>query len=329
MPVRIFGSDGSPTGYSQIASAIKFAANNGADIISNSWSIRGQSNPIFSDRIVKAIEYAVTEGRNGKGCVVVFSASNSANRINGDNGIVSFPSNVDIPGVITVGASDRDDRQANYSPMSTMSSPYNQIIDVVAPSRKATSDQISSETNDVWTIDIPGHAGYNPVKNVDHDGGVLPIPGSYLPSSGTNFEDYTGHFGGTSASCPMVAGVAALILSQKPYLSQMEVFEIICTTARRVPYYNHSNDTYGMWSNELGYGVVDAYVALTQQRSCYRLYNYRTFTGYNQPIEGCEVELRNTTVKSGATVILNAPVVTINDGFTIEAGATFEIRDGN
>ena len=234
MPIRIFNSNGTGISVASVASAITFAKNNGADIISNSWAYNGQTNPNYQPAIVSAISDATATGRNGKGCVVVFAASNTANHATNNNGVVSFPANVNIAGVLTVGASDRNDMQANYSPTSNLSSSYNQIIDVVAPSHKAYSCQVLTETFDVWTIDIPGNNGYNPVKSVDcKTGATLPVPGTSLPNSGTNYLAYTGYFGGTSAACPQVAGVAALILSVNPNLTQAQVASSIRSTARK------------------------------------------------------------------------------------------------
>lgn len=87
--------------FQDIANAIDAAWDtHSADILSNSWgsaNTPGNSNDV--DAIVAAINRARTQGRNGKGCVVVFASGNS-HGIQGVND-VGFPGNVD--GVITVG----------------------------------------------------------------------------------------------------------------------------------------------------------------------------------------------------------------------------------
>jgi len=272
MPIRIFYSKSVWPATPQIldpfeiAAAITYAKNSGADIISCSWSYGDSSNPNKYPEIVDAISNATITGRNGKGCLFSISAGNNANYVTNPSnpGYIKFPSNVKVPGVLTVGASDRNDFLANYSPQSKyLHESDNQFIDVVAPSHKAYSQQISGETWDVWTIDKPGTSGYNKVNETDGQYSTVPTLHSYLPDSGTNYDAYTGHHGGTSASAAIVSGVAALVLSVNPNLTQLEVSKIIKQTAR---YIGGNNNSWilpdGRWCRSTGYGVVDAYRAV-------------------------------------------------------------------
>lgn len=251
MPIRKYNTDGSAITAEGNALAIQFAWQNGADILSCSWGYNSD-NPNLHPVIREAIIEATTQGRDGLGCVVAFAASNSADHVDGINGEVRFPANVDVPGVLTVGASDRDDLQANYSPLSNPGSSNNQMIDIVAPSHRAYSTQIENETLETWSIDIPGNAGYNEVHNTD--GGTLPVVGSVLPNAGVNNLAYTGRCGGTSYACPQVAATAALILSVNPNLTQLEVFDILTTTTDQVGGYVYTDG----FSNELGFGRLNA-----------------------------------------------------------------------
>ncbi|PKQ67919.1 hypothetical protein BZG01_06010 [Labilibaculum manganireducens] len=253
MPIRIFNADNSGITPQGLADAIGFASQNGADIISNSWGYNSDDpnlHPVIRDAIIAA----TTEGRNNLGCVVVFSGGNNFE----NDGFVHFPSNVNVTGVLTVGASDRFDQKSFYSPLANPASQNNQVIDLVAPSHRAYSNQIATETFEAWSIDTPGNAGYNPVKS--SDGGNLPVIGSILPGTGLNNLSYTGRFGGTSYSCPQVAGVAALILSVNPNLTQEEVFEILTETSDEVGGYAYINGR----SNELGFGRLNACGAVTE-----------------------------------------------------------------
>ena len=269
MPIRIFDSLNSIISYNSVADAITFAKDSGADIISNSWGFRTidiNFSPVIKDAIIDA----VNNGRNGKGCIVIFSAGNTADLSDNREGFIGFPANINIEvdGVIVVGASDRNDNQANYSPISILYGDEwllpRSRIDVVAPSHSAYSCQISSENFEVWSLDIPGNMlGDNPVSRTDCGRELLQF--FYDPASGTNFDAYTGRFGGTSASCPQVAGVAALMLSVNPNLTQLEVAQIIKSTARKAgnySYQNYPDFPDGNWSIELGYGVINAHAAV-------------------------------------------------------------------
>lgn len=264
MPVKIpFGSFPS----SIYASAIDFAKLNGADILSNSWGYGGLNSPNLLPDIVTAINSAATTGRSGKGAVVVFAAGNTANHAGSYNGYITFPGNVTSPSVITVGASDRYDMQSNYSPTSNPLHAYNQIIDISAPSHRAYPSQIAGEDFEVWSLDIPGNAGYNPSSST----------GEILPNTGTNYLSYTGRMGGTSAATPLVAGIAALVLSVNPSLTSQDVFTNLMSTADKVGGYSY---VYG-FSNELGNGRANACNALTNLTSPCATNYLNISTGYN------------------------------------------------
>jgi hypothetical protein len=106
----------------------------------------------------------------------------------------------------------------------------------------------------MWSIDIPDSAGYN----VWHGPITPPTLGEILPATGTNHLAYTARFGGTSHACPVVAGVAALMLSVNPDLSNEDVYDILTSQARKVGGFTYTNGR----CNEMGYGRVDAYASV-------------------------------------------------------------------
>jgi subtilisin family serine protease len=120
-----------------------------------------------------------------------------------------------LDGVITVGAITNQGTIWNYSQRGAS-------MDLVAPSGNIGS-------GDVTTTDRMGDLGYN---------------------SG----NYMNNFGGTSAACPQVAGVAALMLSVKPDLTEAEVRTTLQQTAIDMGASGFDN-TYG-------YGRVNAYAAV-------------------------------------------------------------------
>ena len=96
-------------------------------------------------------------------------------------------------------------------------------------------------------------------------------PGVNIPTltlqQGSNLYGYDLQFTGTSASCPQVAAVAALVMSVNPKLTSREIKSIIERTARKVGGYNYQNVSgypNGTWNKEMGYGLVDAYAAVKE-----------------------------------------------------------------
>lgn len=97
MPVKVLGEDGGT--YEDVAAGIRYAANNGAQVIN--LSLGGS----FSSNVVtEAVKYAIE-----KGAVVVMAAGNESLAQPG------FPANLARTWGIAVGAIDRSDRLANFS----------------------------------------------------------------------------------------------------------------------------------------------------------------------------------------------------------------------
>jgi len=92
-------------------------------------------------------------------------------------------------------------------------------------------------------------------------------------STGPN--DYDRNFGGTSHSCPTVAGAAALILSIRPELTWVQVREILRTTAVRIDvgqanaigqWVDNDGDGVAEFSQWYGYGRLDVDAAVIAAR---------------------------------------------------------------
>ncbi|MDZ7362581.1 MAG: S8 family serine peptidase [candidate division KSB1 bacterium] len=138
MPLRIFDDNGSATNQ-WIADAIDYGWQNGAAILSNSWG-GGSPSALIDD----AISRAVTNGRGGLGCVVLFSSGNSG------NGVVAYPASK--TNVIAVGASnmmDHKKQSGSGDGQYWWGANYGTELDVVAPTI-------------VYTTDITGAGGYDP-----------------------------------------------------------------------------------------------------------------------------------------------------------------------
>jgi hypothetical protein len=188
MPIRIAGGWGFIR-QADIATAIRWAATNGADIQSNSWGSWFALPGIYS--AIADVTESGGIGRDGKGCVVLFSSGNWSS-----GGPVCYPAKYSE--AVAVGATDANDVAWLYSG----SGPE---LDIVAPSGACNLE------GDIWTTDIAGPNGYN-----NRDSNIL---------------DYTDRMGGTSGACPIAAGAAALVLSVDPNLTSGQVQCVLQTSA--------------------------------------------------------------------------------------------------
>ena len=224
----------------ELAAGINWAWQNGADVISNSWA----HDALIGSYITDAIDRAVTYGRSGLGCIIAFCAQNQ-------NFSIVYPAT--LPNVIAVGAISPCGERKSPSSCDTETgwgSNYGLELDIVAPGVL------------ISTTDIQGLDGYNPNFPIH-----LLYGGSIISNDYTD-PDYTAWFGGTSAACPHAAGVAALVLSVNPNLTGQQVRNIIESTAQKVrpDLYNYAIEPgrpNGTWHEEMGYGLVDAYAAVS------------------------------------------------------------------
>ncbi|MFC0345321.1 S8 family peptidase [Epilithonimonas hispanica] len=107
----------------QLASGISWAWNSeNADIINNSWY--SNSGWLDSQLLEESITNAIDYGRDGKGCVIVFSAGNN-------NSNVLYPGSFDDR-IVTVGAIGNNGIKADFSS-------FGSKLDVVAPGKNIWS----------------------------------------------------------------------------------------------------------------------------------------------------------------------------------------------
>ena len=137
--------------------------------------------------------------------------------------------------------------------------------------------------------------------------------------------DYNPAFNGTSSACPMVAGVAALVLSLNDQLNFTQVREILERSATKAGPYTYSRvpgQPNGSWTSELGHGVVNAKNALLAAQNpsfC------RVDVAANSPLQVCSggtVPLQVTNPVNGASYQWRRNETNLATGNAINANQT-------
>ncbi|GCL40683.1 S8 family serine peptidase [Anabaena sp. FACHB-1250] len=256
MPIRT-------TGFlddQSIEDVFNWTVEKGASVISCSWGASAVYFPL-SIRQRAAISHAATNGRNGKGCVIVFAAGNTNRPINGTINEQNWPKNIVKgntnwlsgfavhPDVITVSASTSLNKKAAYSN-------WGDNISVCAPSNNAPPGMWFQETGFVYTQPAIVSSLF----------GLGILTADQLGAAGYDAGNFTNNFGGTSSATPIVAGVAALVLSANPDLTAQQVKQILQDTADKIidnspdPQLNIDGGTYDSngHSQWFGYGKVNA-----------------------------------------------------------------------
>lgn len=209
------------SGY-RIGNGFKVAADSGCSVISNSWSLSGSSNYVD-----EGISYALSEGRNGKGCVIVFSAGND----NRDS--VNYPANSN-DSIIVVGAISPCGERCNpYScDAENWGSNYGDKLDIMAPGVK------------IRTTDNIGIGGENPTDYMDDFNGTS----SACPH--------------VAAVAGLILSVNPF-LTQKEVVDIIESSARKIASG----YNPTSSRPNGNWSRYFGYGLVDAHAAVVEAQN--------------------------------------------------------------
>ena len=240
MPIRSGG-----LGSLAEAKALQWATDKGADIISCSWGPADgpwwdSEAPLhfipfdLPDSTRLAMDYAVKQGRDGKGCVIVWAAGNG-------NEIVDLDGYASHHQVIAVAASNDRGTRSYYSD-------YGNAIWCCFPSNDVHASHIPHPkplTPGIWTTDRIGQYGENPGAR------------EYGDAEG----QYFAQFGGTSSACPGAAGVIALMLAANENLTWEEVKEIIKHSCDKIDTGNGDYDANGH-SPYYGYGKINALLAI-------------------------------------------------------------------
>lgn len=237
MPIRLSSAMGSQ----REAEAFQWAADHGADIISCSWGPpdgqwwnpddprHNHAYPLPTNTRL-AMDYAANVGRGGRGCVILFAAGNGNESVDLD-GYASYEK------VIAVAACNDRGTRSVYSD-------FGKAVWCCFPSSDfayAPFDHPAPLTSGIWTTDRRGDLGLN--------------PGNLARGDAAGY--YVRDFGGTSSSCPGVAGVVALVLAVNPNLKWHEVRDLLRSACERIDPQGGGYDATGH-SPRYGYGRINA-----------------------------------------------------------------------
>lgn len=269
-------------------------------VSNNSWGLLGDDSGEVSSPVStlwqQGVEEGATLGRGGKGVVYVWSAGNGgANNI--DNANYSFQAN--NPYVMAVCAVDGAGKKTSYSEQGAN-------LWLCAPS--------GDKNYGVITTDLSGSMG----ENKGNDSSEL---------ANTN---YTKFFSGTSASTPIVSGVAALVLSVNPDLSWRDVRLILAQSARK----NDSSDSDWTQTNpasgepvyninhKYGFGVVDAARAVALAKSWNSVGPMLTPVSYSRNALARSLPDNTGATESDTITVPNALAGRVIEYVTIEVDIT-------
>jgi len=223
---------------SSVARAIVSATDQGADAINMSFGTDGRS--VAPQPIVDAINYAYQHG-----VVLVAAAADDAVDEQGDPANVLQPTgtgpDINAGKGLTVTAATEDDRRASYAGFGSQISiaAYGTVNERTGPG---------------------GLLGAFPANETEIEQGSV-VPPSPPCDCRTTFQGDSryAYLQGTSMAAPQVAAVGAMVRHLNPAIPVARVLTIIKQTARRAAGTG--------WSQELGWGILDAGAAVNAARA--------------------------------------------------------------
>ena len=216
MPLKVIDS-AENLYFTYVDNALTHAADNGAEVISMSFSATsGGTEEGDIPATDAALEYAYTAG------CVMFAATG-----NGNASSIGYPAN------------------------------HNKVNGVGAASPTGQRKSTTSSDGEYWWGSNYGVNIQDNLKAVDLMGPTILPSTDIAGATGYSTTDYYMWFNGTSCATPYVAGVAALLLSKSPSLTNAQVRSILTATATDM-----TVDGGAGWDRYTGYGLVNADRAL-------------------------------------------------------------------
>lgn len=194
MGIRFISEKGSGTTADAIK-AIKYAVDNGAKVLSNSWGSEGEDPAENTEN--KALRDAITYAED-HGALFIAAAGNGHDGVGYDNDTDAkpgYPASYDHESIISVAAIDNKDQFGSFSNWGV------KTVDIGAPGVNVFSTMVGNNYNDK----------------------VVSIGG------------FEATWDGTSMAAPHVAGAAALYWSLHPTATWQQVKAAIMNSAKKVP----------------------------------------------------------------------------------------------
>lgn len=296
-----------------------------ADVMSNSWG--GVPMSIWAQPVVNRIStLAISGGRRGKGMVFLWAAGNENCLINHTaNQDVPYDHGIDVQGGALVWVGVRKARVFR-----------NNLVGI--PGLMHVAALASTAKRSHYSNYGPGISLCAPTSN-SHAYYRMTVRGLGITTATGQSGGVTFGFGGTSSATPLVAGVAALIISANPGLSALEVISILKQTASRdldfsgypkTPPANFDLDTSwdvspvvpfengefvdhghaeGMWSPWFGFGRVDAKMAVSEALGRLAAAGDKEFQGGSSPDKSIP-DNNSRGIKD---------IISINDDFSVDS----------
>lgn len=206
MPLRVLGTDGSGT-TANIANAVTYAAQNGAQVINMSLGGTGYSQT-FSDAIAAA---------RTAGVLVVVAAGNDNN--NNDGGTHHYPCDYDLDNIICVAATDQNDALASFSNYGTTS------VDVAAPGVNILSTMPYRGFLEPFTNAVqPGFTGtqFTASGVSSYWATATPLSGGVYAYADVNAYPYNNNANGIITSTAVDASAQSTVILQYKYWVESE-----------------------------------------------------------------------------------------------------------
>jgi subtilisin-like proprotein convertase family protein/subtilisin family serine protease len=249
------------------------------DVVSNSWG--NSPDMTFSTSVLNRMrQLSETGGRRGRGIVSLFAAGN-------ENCPIQHTGTLDIP--FTDGWNPTLTGWIGVETSRVFEHNLTTIPGVMHVAALASHAQRSHYSNYGTGIGLCA-----PSNNV-HEYRRMPVTGLGITTArGTQITSITDTFGGTSSATPLVAGIAALVISANPDLTALEVIGVLKQTAGKdldtqayprtppAPFdtdtswdispappfangaFQNINSPDGTWSPWFGHGRVDAQAAVAE-----------------------------------------------------------------